>query len=82
MTPTRLLYVGTRLHGENNYLVDRKEYDAREDQIYSLVAKYDEAMRQRTEQWDTNARLTAELTTLKAEYEKAKNVIGKVLGLV
>lgn len=80
-SPTRLLPVGTRLHGEGHYLVDRREYDAREDQIYAIVAKFDEAMRQRHEHLETLSAQSREIQLLKQRWERAREIVGKLFDI-
>ena len=76
--PTDLLPVGTQRHGEGFYLVKSYEFEAREAQIYSLLAAYDEACEKVEDDTATIARLHAELSKLRATHETVKGNLSRL----
>lgn len=61
--------------------MDRREYDAREDQIYAIVAKFDESMRQRHEHLEVMSRQSREIEALKARWEQVKGTLSRLFDL-
>lgn len=82
MTATQLLHVATPLHGEGFYLVKKHEFDAREDQVYSIVTAYDEALEKIETDRAQIVKLHAALNKLKAEHKAVKDNFARLHELV
>lgn len=82
MKPTDLLPVGTTTHGEGIYLVKKYEFEAREAQVYSLIAAYDEGQEKIEEQTATISRLHNELSKLRSAHEAVKGNLSRLYELL
>lgn len=72
---TKLVPCGVKSHGEDTYIVRKSEYDAREQQIYGIVALYDECKEARVEDRKTIIALQKKLNAAEAALEQLKEDI-------